>query len=59
VKHLKHFITGSPKNYTVPAPRHYDVAFDQLTIMGYDHAVTLWLEGGRVGPKPERRVTKS
>ena len=58
MKHLKHFITGSPKNYTVGPPRRKD-AVGELSIMGYDHAVTLWLEGGRVGPKPERRFVKT
>jgi len=58
MKHLKHFITGSPKNYTLGSPRRVDHAQDdQLSIMGYDHQVTLWLRGERE-TKPNRRVEK-
>ena len=58
MKHLKHFITGSPKSYTLGRPRREDLShLDEMSIMGYDHEVTRWLRHERA-TKPIRRIEK-
>ncbi len=52
MKHLKHFITGSPKNYTL------GTAHGDQSLNDYDREVTKWLKNGRIGPRPVRRVEK-
>ncbi len=59
MKHRRDFVTGSPDTVTRRAPKRKDTAQDdELSIMGLDHEVTLWLRGGRKGARPNRRIEK-
>ena len=58
MKHLKHFITGSPKNYTLDIAHGDMTQADGRSLNDYDREVTKWLNDDRKGPKPIRRVEK-
>jgi hypothetical protein len=54
-------ISGSPRTIQVTTSLSHKCTQspDGLTIMGYDHAVTQWLNAGRVGPRPQRQVRRA
>lgn len=55
MKFRRKFITGAARTVQAKSPSHFDtMSTDQLSIMGYDHAVTKWLKNGRQGPRPRR-----
>lgn len=49
-------LIGAPRTVQVTTPPSHECARspDGLSLNGYDHAVTQWLNAGRVGPRPQR-----